>query len=114
MKKRDGSSVKKKIYPTKEEAKFYCMQHDMFLCKNCFDQHVNHRGAESIKNLLAKEFHLWNSLLQKIHELRSKLDSNNSMYKEVIDVLREYYRSENTNPSGVIFANSLGAYSGTA
>ena len=34
------------------EAKFYCIQHDMFLCKNCFEEHLGHRGAESIKNHL--------------------------------------------------------------
>ena len=43
-----------------EDAKFYCLQHDMFLCRHCFDDHLKHQGAESITNHLAKDFNMWN------------------------------------------------------
>ncbi len=82
---------------TEEEAMFYCMEHDMFLCKNCFDDHLNHKGAESIKNHLPKEFNLWNSLLSRILEIEAKLKSNVNANRNIIDVLRNYYIEANSD-----------------
>ena len=98
---------------THEIAEFYCIQHDMFLCESCFNDHHDHRGAGSIKEHLTKEFNMWNSMLQKVHDLRSKLDGNLAQYKNCIDVMREYYQSENNNPTGIIFTNSTGSFSAT-
>ena len=94
-------------------AEFYCIQHDMFLCENCFNDHVKHRGAGSIKHILTKEFNMWNSMLLKVNDLKSKLNTNTAQYKNVIETLREYYSSENQNPAGIIFASSTGSYSAT-
>jgi len=71
------------------------MEHDKFLCKNCFDEHLSHKGAESVKNHLTKDFNLWNNLLQKINELEVKLKSNVASHRHTINVLKEYYFREN-------------------
>ena len=99
--------------PELVEAKFYCLQHDMFLCKNCFDEHLGHRGADSIKNHLAKDFSKWSNMQNRIEEISQRLDNNAQRYKDLIDILRDYYQSENTNPGGFVFANSTGTYSAT-
>lgn len=85
----------------------------MFLCESCYNDHINHRGAGSIKEHLTKEFNMWNTMLQKVQDLRSKLDKNLQQYKSLIDVLRDYYASENNNPTGIIFTNSTGSFSAT-
>lgn len=95
------------------EAKFYCLQHDMFLCRNCFDEHLGHRGADSIKNHLAKDFSKWSNMQNRIEEISQRLDNNVQRYKDLIDVLRDYYQTENVNPGGFVFANSTGTYSAT-
>ena len=45
--------------------------------------------------------------------MRNKLDQNVQQYARIIDVLREFYQVENSNPGGVVFANTTGSYSGT-
>jgi len=74
---------------------------------------MNHRGAGSIKELLAADFKLWMTLHSKIQELKQKLENNIVSYKGIIEILRDYYKNENNNPGGVIFANSMCSYSGT-
>lgn len=99
--------------PQLAEAKFYCLQHDMFLCRNCFDDHLGHRGADSIKNHLAKDFSKWSNMQNRIDEIGHRLDTSVQRYRDLIEILRDYYSSENINPGGLVFANSAGTYSAT-
>ena len=48
---------------------------------------------------------MWQSLQQQLNEIRSKLDVNKHGFKNLIEMLRGYYKAENSNPSGLIFAN---------
>ena len=60
---------------------------------------MNHRGAGSIKGLLAADFQLWMTLLSKIQELKQKLENKNksqyNMTKDEMRALKELKKMEN-------------------
>lgn len=89
------------------------MQHDMFLCKSCYDNHQNCRGADSIKNILGKDYQLWDNMLQRVNEMAKRLEVNLGGHSLLIDTLRDYYNVENVNPSGLIYANGTGSFTAT-
>lgn len=71
------------------------MEHDLFLCKNCFEEHSGHLEAQSIKNLLTKEFNHWSTLLTKISETKTTLERNLGANRNIIGSVRSYYSSQN-------------------
>lgn len=58
----------------------------MYLCENCYEEHLDHDGqATSIKNILAKEFYLWNKLFQHAQtETKSLIDRNLVKHKDLL------------------------------